>query len=331
MSAHPRVLITRSVPPAGIDPLKAECDVWVWPEEDQIPVEEFKKRAAGVTAIFCHPPDMINRDLLDAAGPSLKVVGTMSVGLEHIDITECRRRGIKVGHCPNVLNDAVAELTIALLLSAARRLKEGYACTNGEETWQNALFLCGHEISGSTIGIVGLGRIGMAVARRLQAFKVAKFLYTGNSQKSYAEEVKAEFVSFDKLLENSDFVIACCSINANNRGLFNKAAFKKMKKSAIFINVSRGVLVNQDDLIEALTTGEIYGAGLDVTTPEPLPPDSPLHSLMNCLVTPHLGSASLKTRNEMASLTARNILAGIRGEDLLRCVVVQAFDFGQGF
>ncbi|XP_060062993.1 glyoxylate reductase/hydroxypyruvate reductase-like [Ylistrum balloti] len=191
-----------------------------------------------------------------------------------------------------------------------------YDCTTGEETWQNALFFSGHEITDSTIGIVGLGRIGMAVAKRLKAFKVAKFLYTGNSQKSYAEEVKAEFVSFDKLLKNSYFVIACCSINANNRGLFNKAAFKKMKKPAIFINVSRGVLVNQDDLIEALTTGEIYGAALDVTTPEPLPLDNPLHSLKNCLMTPHIGSVSYKARNGMASLTARNIMAGIRGEDL---------------
>ncbi|XP_033742760.1 glyoxylate reductase/hydroxypyruvate reductase-like isoform X2 [Pecten maximus] len=316
MSARPRVLISRSAPPAGTDPIKAVCDVWVWPEEDPIPAEEFKKRAAGVTAIFCHPPDEINKDLLDAAGPSLKVVGTMSVGLEHIDLAECRRRGIKVGHTPNVLNEAVAELTIALLLSAARRLKEGYACQNGEETWENALYLCGYEVSGSTIGIVGLGRIGMAVATRLKSFNVAKFLYSGNSQKSYAEEVNAEFVSFDELLECSDFIIACCSINAYNRGLFDKAAFKKMKKSAIFINVSRGVLVNHDDLIEALSSGEIYGAGLDVTEPEPLPPDSPLYSLKNCLVTPHLGSASLKSRNGMASLTARNILAGIRDEDL---------------
>ncbi|OWF48931.1 Glyoxylate reductase/hydroxypyruvate reductase [Mizuhopecten yessoensis] len=156
----------------------------------------------------------------------------------------------------------------------------------------------------------------MAVARRLKSFSVAKFLYTGNSQKPCASEVNAEFVSFDKLLENSDFVIACCSINQNNKGLFNKTAFKKMKKSAIFINVTRGVLVNQDDLIEALTTGEIYGAALDVTTPEPLPTGNPLHSLKNCVMTPHIGSATLNARNGMASLTARNILAGINGEDL---------------
>ncbi|XP_021356621.1 glyoxylate reductase/hydroxypyruvate reductase-like isoform X1 [Mizuhopecten yessoensis] len=316
MSARPRVLISRSALPAGIEPIKAVCDVWIWPGDDPIPAEEFMKRAAGVTAILCQSSDIINKDLLDAAGPSLKVVGTMSVGLEHIDLDECQRRGIKVGHCPNVPNDAVAELTIALLLSAARGLKEGYACTSREETRENALFLCGHEVAGSTVGIVGLGRIGMAVARRLNSFNVTKFLYTGNSQKSFAEEVKAEFVSFDKLLEDSDFVIACCSINPNNEGLFNKTAFKKMKKSAIFVNVSRGVLVNQEDLIEALTTGEIYGAGLDVTVPEPLPPDSPLRSLNNCLVTPHLGSSSLKAANAMVSLTVRNILAGIRGENL---------------
>ncbi|XP_033742762.1 glyoxylate reductase/hydroxypyruvate reductase-like [Pecten maximus] len=317
MSARPRVLISRSAPPAGIDPIKAVCDVWIWPEEDPIPAEEFQKRAAGVTAIFCHPPDKIDKDLLDAAGPGLKVVGTMSVGLDHIDLAECRRRGIKVGNTPDVLTEAVAELTIALLLSAARRLKEGYHyVTTGEKYWEHALFLCGHEISRSTIGIVGLGRIGMAVARRLKSFNVAKFLYTGNSQKSYAEEVNAEFVTFDKLLESSDFVIACCSIHAENKGLFDKAAFKKMKKSAIFVNVSRGVLVNQDDLVEALTSGDIYGAALDVSTPEPLPLDNPLHSLKNCLMTPHIGSATINARSGMANLTARNILAGINGEDL---------------
>ncbi|XP_069129212.1 glyoxylate reductase/hydroxypyruvate reductase-like [Argopecten irradians] len=249
-------------------------------------------------------------------GQSLKVIGSMSVGFEHIDLGECKRRGIKVGHTPDVLTEAVAELTIALFQSAARRLKEGYACQSGEETSENALYLCGHEVSESTIGIVGLGRIGFAVAKRLQSFNAAKFLYTGNNKKSYADAVNAVFVSFDTLQESSDFVIACCSINAENRGLFDKFALTKMKKSAIFVNVSRGVLVNHDDLIEVLTTGEIFGAALDVTEPEPLPSCSPLFSLKNCLVTPHLGSASLKTRNGMARLTARNILAGIKGEKL---------------
>ncbi|XP_069130709.1 glyoxylate reductase/hydroxypyruvate reductase-like [Argopecten irradians] len=317
MSARPRVLVSRSAPPAGLDPLKAVCDLWIFPGDDPIPADEFQKQASGVTAIFCHPPDKIDKALLDAAGPSLKVVGTMSVGLDHIDLAECQRRGIKVGNTPDVLTDAVAELTIALLLSAARRLKEGYHfVSTGEKYWENALFLCGHEICKSTIGIVGMGRIGLAVARRLQSFNAAKFLYTGNSKKSCADEVNAEFVSFNKLLESSDFVIACCSINENNKGLFNKAAFKKMKKSAIFVNVTRGVLVNQEDLTEALTSGEIYGAALDVSTPEPLPLDHPLHSLKNCLMTPHIGSATMNARNAMANLTARNILAGINGEDL---------------
>lgn len=186
----------------------------------------------------------------------------------------------------------------------------------GWGTWENAQYLCGQDISGSTVGIVGLGRIGMAIASRLKSFNVAKFLYSGNREKPYASEINADFVSFSKLLESSDIVIACCSMNPGNKGLFNKDAFSKMKKSAVFINTSRGGLVNQNDLIEALTTGQIFAAGLDVTTPEPLPLDSPILTLKNCIITPHIGSASVKARNAMASLTAKNILAGIKGAPL---------------
>ena len=184
-------------------------------------------------------------------------------------------------------------------------------------TWANSLYLAGKDIKNSTVGIVGLGRIGLAVAKRLVPFGVKDILYCGRSKKSYDSEVNAKFVPFDNLLSQSDFVIACCSINPSNVKLFNAEAFKKMKNSAIFINTTRGALVDQDDLYQALKGGELHAAGLDVTTPEPIPRDSPLLTLSNCTIVPHLGSASVVARNAMTDLTARNILAGLKGEPLI--------------
>lgn len=184
-------------------------------------------------------------------------------------------------------------------------------------TYSASLYLCGKVIKGSTVGIVGLGRIGLAVAKRLIPFAITRLLYCGRSPKEYASDVDAEYVTFDNLLAESDFVIACCSINPSNHKLFNAESFKKMKCSAIIINMSRGILIDQDALYDALTTGEILAAGLDVMTPEPLPPDHRLLTLSNCTVLPHLGSASIAARHQMANLTARNILAGLKGESLI--------------
>lgn len=173
--------------------------------------------------------------------------------------------------------------------------------------------MCGPGIKGSTVGIVGLGRIGLAVARRLVPFGVKTILYSGHSSKSHASEVNAEFVPFPSLMTNADFVIATCPLTPETTSLFNRAAFSLMKKTAIFINTSRGGVVNQDDLYDALTSGQIAAAGLDVTSPEPLPPDHKLLTLDNCVVLPHIGSAVIETRSEMAELTAQNILAVLYG------------------
>lgn len=273
----------------------------------------------GVEGILCHPPDKVDKEVLDIAGKSLKSVSTMSVGLEHIDLKECKARGISVGYTPGVLTDATAETTVSLLLATSRRLKEAFSAVvdGGWGTWENGLYLCGKTLLESTVGIVGLGRIGLAVAKRLQPFGVQKFLYSGNTKKEWASEVNAEFVSFDRLLEESDFVVACCSMNKDNMGLFNKSAFSKMKNSAIFINTSRGALVNQEDLYDALKSGTILAAGLDVTSPEPLPREHPLHTLNNCVIIPHIGSATVYARNAMAELAAKNLIAGLKGEKLL--------------
>ena len=183
-------------------------------------------------------------------------------------------------------------------------------------TFGSALHLCGKDLKGSIVGIVGLGRIGLAVSQRIIPFGIKKVLYSGSSAKPYAKDIGAEFVPFKELLAQSDFVIACCSINKANHKLFNEDAFKAMKPSAILINTSRGILIDQEALYTALKTGQIYAAGLDVTSPEPLPVDHPLHTLPNCTIIPHLGSASVNTRLSMVDLTVRNILAGLRGETL---------------
>ncbi|KAK7092924.1 glyoxylate reductase/hydroxypyruvate reductase-like [Littorina saxatilis] len=319
MASKPIVFVSRGAPPEPLKDLATVCEIRQWKEQHVISREEMMKNARGVHALFVHPPDRVDAELFDAAGPQLKVVGTMSVGLDHVDVTECRKRGIAVGYTPGVLTIAVAELAVGFLLATARRMSEAFrAVHNGVwgTRWDNALWMTGAEVAGSTVGIVGLGRIGMAVAKRLKAFEPARILYCGHSVKPCAKEVGAEFVPFKELLSSSDFVIATCSVSADNQHLFNKEAFSAMKSSAIFINVTRGALVDQDALLQALTSGQIAAAGLDVTTPEPLPPNHPLLQLSNCSVLPHLGSGSHRTRTNMCRITVNNILAGLRGEPL---------------
>ncbi|OWF36639.1 glyoxylate reductase/hydroxypyruvate reductase-like [Mizuhopecten yessoensis] len=323
MSERPKIFATRGIPSPGMDLLQEECDVTVWPHARIISHEELEESVVGVDGILCHYINKIDDHILDAAGPNLKVVATFAVGYDLIDVEACHKRNVRVGHTPNVLSDSVAELAVALILASSRRLRQGMAAiTNGlaDGKWENGLYLCGPETKGSTVGIVGLGRIGLAVARRLKGFDVAKFLYYDVNEVPWAAEVSAEFTSFEKLLTESDFVVACCSSNTDNWGLFDKAAFKKMKSSAVFVNVTRGVLVNQDDLYEALTTGQIFAAGLDATTPEPISKDHPLVKLDNCVILPHIGSSTTATRNTMSIMTAKNILAGIKGEPLVQCV-----------
>lgn len=314
---RPKVYVTRRVPEIGLQILSPHCEISQWQSDDPVPRHELLKNVSGKDALFCLLTDKIDKEVLEQAGPSLRVIGTMSVGYEHIDLEECKRRNISVGFTPDVLTNATAELTVALLLATSRRLKEGIqAVADGSwGTWK-PLWLCGSGLDGSTVGIVGLGRIGLAVAKRLSPFGVSKFLYYGRTEKETAKDIGAEFVSFDSLLEKSDFVLGCCSLTEDNKELFNKTAFQKMKKTAVFINTSRGGLVNQTDLYAALSTGQIAAAGLDVTSPEPLPTDNPLLTLQNCVILPHIGSATEKARSAMSEVTARNILSCLRGQDM---------------
>ncbi|GFN81606.1 glyoxylate reductase/hydroxypyruvate reductase-like protein [Plakobranchus ocellatus] len=314
----PKVFISRKIPEKARTLIASLCDAVLWNKDEPPLREEYLQKVKGINGLFCLLTDKIDAELLDAAGPDLKVVSTMSVGYDHIDVKECAKRNILVGYTPGILTKATAELTVALLLATSRRLKEGMqAVENGKwGTWK-PMWMCGQGLDEATVGIVGMGRIGHTVAHCLKPFGVAKFLYSGRTQKPEAEaELNAEFVDLDQLLSQSDFVIACCALTPQTAGMFNASAFQKMKKTAVFVNSSRGNIVNQEDLLVALESGEIGAAGLDVTVPEPLPTDSPLLKLSNCVVLPHIGSATFDTREAMAVLAAQNLIAGLKGEKL---------------
>ncbi|XP_020516926.2 glyoxylate reductase/hydroxypyruvate reductase [Labrus bergylta] len=315
-----KVYITRRIPPEGMKILSSAtgvCEVSMWDSDEPVPRTELLKGVQGAHGLLCMLSDKIDAELLDAAGPNLKVISTMSVGFDHLILDAIKKRGIRVGYTPDVLTDATAELTVALLLATARRLPEGVeAVKNGDWTSWKPLMLCGYGLSGSTVGVIGLGRIGMAIARRLMPFGVKRLLYSGRTTKADAAEVSGEFVPLDTLVSESDFIVVSCSLTPETQGLCDKAFFSKMKNTAVFINSSRGAVVNQEDLYEALTSGQIAAAGLDVTTPEPLPTNHPLLTLNNCVVLPHIGSATYSTRGVMAALSARNLLEGLQGGEM---------------
>ncbi|KAF2353712.1 D-isomer specific 2-hydroxyacid dehydrogenase catalytic domain [Trinorchestia longiramus] len=253
--------------------------------------------------------------MLDAAGPSLAVVSTFSVGYDHIDVEEVKKRNIKVGVTADVSTKACAELTVGLLLATTRRFFASAAqITNGgwARSAGNAQWMLGRSLAGSTVGIFGLGRIAQEVLKMLSVFDVAKFLYNSHSEKVLdATFPPAEFVSFERLLRESDFVVCTAALNDQTRGKFDRNAFTAMKETSVFINVSRGALVDQDALVWALQTGQIWAAGLDVMIPEPLPTDHVLTTLPNCTLLPHIGTAEMKTRDAMAELAADNLIGGL--------------------
>lgn len=303
----PKVLVTRGdIPKCGLDLLREQCDVILWDKSIPIPRSELLSKIKGVAGVYCLLTDKIDDEILDAAGPQLKVVASMSVGIDHLDLNALKKRNIKVGYTPGVLTDATAELAMALLLATSRRLLEANKAIYKDE-WKawSPTWMCGPGLSGSTVGIVGLGRIGYRVGKCLQGFNVGRIIYTSRTPK----EVEFERVDFDVLLRESDFVIVTTALTPETREMFNRQAFEKMKRTAIFVNVSRGETVDQPALIEALKNGTIRAAGLDVTTPEPIPLDNELLKLNNCVVLPHIGSAATETREEMGRITARNILA----------------------
>jgi glyoxylate reductase len=279
------------------------------------------EKVRGVDGLLCLLTEKIDGPLMDAAGSQLKVISQMAVGYDNIDIPAAKERGIPVGNTPGVLTDATADLTMALLLASARRIVEGvhYIKDGKWQTWE-PMGLLGADLRDATLGIIGLGRIGKAVAQRCAGFRMRILAHSPSTSQEDAAEVGATLVDLDTLLRESDFVSIHAPLKDSTRHLIDTFALKKMKPSAILINTSRGGLVDQTALYAALTDGEISGAALDVTDPEPLPLDEPLLTLPNVLIVPHIGSASRHTRDLMASMAADNLLAGLHGDPLPNAV-----------
>ncbi|KAF9801942.1 hypothetical protein SFRURICE_016192 [Spodoptera frugiperda] len=267
--------------------------------------EDLLKLIPGCSALVWLSHHPITKELLDRAGPQLKLVATVSAGYNHCNLDELKARGIKLSNTPNVLASAVAEIAVGLMLGAARRFTE------------NLDQVLGQDIRGSTVGIIGLGGIGQAVVKRLAGFEVSKFVYTGHREKPEAKALGAEFVTQDQLLAQSDFIVLAVPLTNETKHMINKETIGKMKSNAIVVNVGRGDLVDQEALYDALKNKQIYAAGLDVTTPEPLPKDHKLLTLPNFFLLPHIGSATVRTRSDMAVLAANNVVNALTGKPLL--------------
>jgi glyoxylate reductase len=317
MTAKPKVYVTRRIPAAGLDVILDQCDAEVWPGELPPSYDTIRQKIAGCQGLVSLLTDRIDPALLDSA-PKLKVVSNYAVGFNNIDVPAATARGVCVGNTPGVLTDATADMAFCLLIAAARRLVDGhdYGRAGKWKTWEPLGHL-GQDLAGRTLGVVGMGRIGYALAKRCRLGWDMQVLYHDVYRSDRAEaDLGAKLVDLDTLLAQAEFVSVHTDLNDKTRGLFNRETFRKMKRTAVFINTARGPIVVEADLIEALKAGTIFAAGLDVTDPEPPVPSSPLYGVPNLIVAPHIASATVGTRNAMADICARNLLAGLRGEPL---------------
>lgn len=317
MPAKPKVFVTRVIPAAGLKMIEDACDAEVWREPLPPPHPTLLAKAAACDGLASLLTDKIDADLLDRC-PRLKVVSNFAVGFNNIDVAAATSRGIAVGNTPGVLTDATADMAVSLLLSAGRRIVEGHAYTLAGKwkTWEPLGHL-GQDLVGRTLGIVGMGRIGFAVAKRLRGGWNMKIIYSDVQANEPADrELQATRVDFDRLLAESDFISIHTDLNDKTRGMFSTAQFQKMKRTAVLVNTARGPIVDPKALHQALKAGTIFAAGLDVTDPEPPSMDDPLLKLDNIVIAPHIASATVATRNQMAEICARNLIAGVTGQKL---------------
>ncbi|HLF73140.1 MAG TPA: D-glycerate dehydrogenase [Anaerolineales bacterium] len=323
--AKPRVFVTRAIPDKGLNLIRDFCDVDLWPAELPPERAELLEHVRGVEGLLCLLTDRIDGELMDEAGPQLKVISNHAVGFDNIDVSAATARKIPVGNTPDVLTDATADFAFALLMTVARRIPEAerYVHAGRWKTW-GPMLLLGADIKGATLGLVGFGRIGKAMARRAAGFDM-RVIYYDPGEKKPDRELKATPVDFETLLEESDFISLHTPLTPDTRHLIDSEALSRMKPNAVLINTARGPVVDLDALYEALKEHRIFGAGLDVTEPEPLPPGSPLLSLDNIIITPHIASASQTAREKMSWMAAKNLIAGLKGEQLPNCVNPQVY------
>ena len=305
-----KVFASSEFPEIGLQLLnKAGFTVKSWKENKPISKEELINRLQDFHVLFCTSTIKIDKEFLDAC-THLDMISQFAAGYDNVDVLEATKLGIPIGYTPNAMSDATADIAFGLMIATARNMFFMHnTIPKGEWGNFNPKANLGIELKNKTIGILGLGRIGIEMAKRCKgAYNMNILYHNRNPNLTYEEELNAKFVDFDTLLEHSDIISVHCSLNEKTRGIFNKAAFKKMKSTSIFINTSRGQVHNENDLTEALKSGEIWGAGLDVTDPEPMRFDNPLLTLKNVTVLPHIGSATVEARNEMSRLAALNII-----------------------
>jgi glyoxylate reductase len=316
----PVVVIPQFLHEPGLGMAREVADVTYWSEDAPMPRVDLLDAVKTADGILSHPASRFDRELLDHA-PCLRVVSNIAAGYDNVDVAACTERGIVVCNTPGVVNDATADATFALMFAVARHVVEANAYTrSGDWRHWTPTLLLGSDITDTTLGIVGLGRIGFEVARRSRGFRM-KILYHNRNRRPDAEaELGATYVQLDELLASSDFVTLHVPGNASTRHLIGAAELAKMKPAAHLINVARGSVVDQAALAQALRERRIAGAGLDVFNPEPIAVDDPLLSAPNCVVMPHIGAASFRTRHRMSELAARNLIAVLRGSEPIACV-----------
>jgi glyoxylate reductase len=309
-----KVFVTRRLPGAALERLSAVHDVEVWPDRLPPPAGQLSARAPELHGLLALLTDPIDAELLDAA-PALRAISNYAVGVDNVDLAAATERRIPVGNTPRVLTDSTADLALALMLGIGRRIVEGDAFVRRGEwrTWEPGLLL-GRDLHGATVGIVGFGRIGRAVARRCEGFG--------------CEVVHTHDVELDELLERCDFVTLHAPLTPETRAMIGGEALRRMKPTAYLINTARGPMVDSDALARALHEGEIAGAALDVTDPEPLPPDHPLLDAPGLLVVPHIASATHATRERMADMAVDNLLAGLAGDRMPNCANPEVYERG---
>ena len=308
-----RVVVTGRIPDAGLEVLCADAQVWAWDGDDPIPDDVRNEQLATADAAVTLLTDRVDDDFLDAA-PDLRVVANVAVGYNNIDVAACRARGVVVTNTPDVLTDATADLAMGLVLMSTRRLGEGERLIRSGEPWKWGMFMMlGSGLQGRRLGIIGMGAIGEALARRAKAFGMSVVYHNRRAIDAETEAaLGAELVGLHELLETSDVVSLNCPYTEATHHLIDEAALDRMQASAYLINTARGPIVDEAALVAALREGRIAGAGLDVFEHEPEVHPG-LLGLDNVVLVPHLGSATVETRSEMASLAARNVVAVLAG------------------
>lgn len=323
--SKPKVYVTRLIPQIGIDLLQAECHVEINPHDRPLTRQELLENVQGCDGILCLLTDKIDAEVFDAA-QGVKGVANYAVGYDNIDVPEASKRSIPVSNTPGVLTDATAEMAWALLFAVCRRVVESDAVIRSEQWsgWGPLQFI-GGDVTSATLGIVGAGRIGTAMALKSKGFQM-KVLYNDAIRNEVLEQhLQAEKVDFDTLLEQSDYVSIHVPLMPETRHLFGKNAFERMKKTAYLINTSRGPVINEAELVDALKSGEIAGAALDVYEKEPLMAEG-LKDLKNVVITPHTASATTSSRGGMARLAATNLLLMLKGAKAPNCLNPEVYE-----